>query len=80
MSDDSINDIEATMYETLLPGKPQIKVAMLIGPAFRTDNLPDDDLIDAALMLLAKRQDIQTFGAIKRWRHSEISRLPIKPS
>ena len=59
----------------LVPGKPQIKIAMLIARVFRTDELPSDDRIDAALERLAARQDIEAFGVIKRWRHSEIKRL-----
>ena len=79
MRGDSINDLEMAMYETLVPGKPQIKVAMLIVRAFGTDDLPAEDGIDAALERLAERQDIETFGMIKRWRHSEIRRLPNTP-
>lgn len=79
MSDGSINELEMAMYEALAAGKPQIKVAMLIVRAFGTDDLPAEDSIDAALERLAERQDIETFGMIKRWRHSEIRRVPDTP-
>ena len=79
MSGDKINDLEMAMYETLVPGRPQIKVAMLIVRAFGTDDLPAEDSIDAALERLAERQDIEAFGMIKRWRHSEIKRMPVTP-
>ena len=75
MSGDNINDLEMAMYETLVPGRLQIKVAMLIVRAFGTDDFPAEDSINAALERLAERQDIETFGMIKRWRHSEIRRL-----
>lgn len=75
MSADKINDLEMAMYETLVPGRPEIKVAMLIVRAFGTDDLPAVDSIEAALERLAERQDIETFGMIKRWRHSEVRRL-----
>ncbi|MEO1176208.1 MAG: hypothetical protein AAFV87_03470 [Pseudomonadota bacterium] len=75
MSGDNINDLEMVMYETLVPGRPEIKVAMLIVRAFGTDDLPAEDSIEAALERLAERQDIETFGMIKRWRHSEVRRL-----
>ncbi len=75
MSGDNINDLEMAMYETLVPGRPEIKVAMLIVRAFGTDDLPAEDSIEAALERLAERQDIETFGMIKRWRHSEVKRL-----
>lgn len=75
MSGDTINDLEMAMYETLAPGQPQIKVALLILRAFGTDDPPAGDRIDAALERLAGRQDIETFGMIQRWRHCEIRRL-----
>lgn len=80
MSGDNINDLEMAMYETLVLGRPQIKIAMLIGRAFGTHDLPAEDSIDAALERLAERQDIETFGMIKRWRHSEIRRVPDTPA
>ena len=70
-----ISDLELAMYDALVAGKPQIKVALLIVRTFGTDDLPADDRIDAALERLADRQDIEAFGVIKRWRHSEIRRL-----
>ena len=79
MSDGSISELEIAMYEPLVPGRPQIKVAMLIVRAFGIDGRPAEDSIDAALQRLAKRQDIETFGLIKRWRHSEIRRVPDTP-
>ena len=79
MSDGSISDLELAMYNRLVAGKPQIKVVMLIARTFEADALPADDCIDAALERLAARHDIETFGLIKRWRHSEIRRLPTTP-
>lgn len=76
MSSD-ISDLELAMYDALVAGKPQIKVAMLIVRTFGTDDLPAEDRINAALERLADRQDIETFGVIKRWRYSEIRRLSI---
>ncbi len=75
MSGGNINDLEMAMYEALVPGRPQIKVAMLIARAFGTANLPAEESIDAALERLVERHDIETFGMTKRWRHSEIRRL-----
>ena len=79
MSGDKINDLEMAMYEALVLGRPQIKVAMLIVHAFGTDDLPADASIDAALERLVMRQDIEAFGVIKHWRHSEIRRLSVTP-
>lgn len=75
MNGGSLSDLELAMYDTLGAGKPEIKVAMLIVRTFGTDDLPAKDSIDAALERLAERQDIETFGMVKRWRHSEIRRL-----
>ncbi|MBM1312035.1 hypothetical protein JQT66_17480 [Sulfitobacter mediterraneus] len=75
MSTDSISDLETAMYEALDPGKPQIKVAMLVARTFGDCELAADDTINIALERLASRADIQSFGLINRWRHSEIKRL-----
>lgn len=79
MNGDNISNLELAMYDTLVAGKPQIKVAMLIVCTFGTNDLPAEDSIDAALERLAERQDIETFGMIKRWRHSEVRRLSAHP-
>ena len=79
MDGDSINELETAMYETLIPGKPQIEVAMLIARTFGTDEYPADASIDAAVERLMTRQDVEAFGVIKRWRHSEIRRLSVTP-
>ena len=67
------DDIEDALYACLVPGAPQIKVAMLIGRAFGP-NLPVETTVDEALQSLARRPDIETFGMISNWRRSEIKR------
>ena len=71
---DPIDHLEAAMYATLVPGAPQIKVARLVTDACDIDNLPPENTINAALERLVTRHDIDAFGIIKRWRHSEIRR------
>ena len=71
---DPIDHLEAAMYAALAPGAPQIKVARLVTDACDIDNLPPENTINAALERLVTRHDIDAFGIIKRWRHSEIRR------
>jgi len=75
MAKEDIRILENAMYEALVPGAPQIKIAALIVRTFGTDELPHECSIDAALYRLIARGDITSFGVIRRWRHSEIMRL-----
>ncbi len=63
------------MYQTLVAGKPQIKIATLIARACHGSEMPDDAVIAETLKELIGREDIQCFGDIQQWRHSEIVRL-----
>lgn len=74
MPEDNVREVEAALYETLVPGKPQIKVAMLIVRTF-TEEIPAENTIDSALERLVLREDIKLFGLNNRWRHSEIKRI-----
>ena len=74
-NENSVKDLEIQMYETLVPGAKQIKVAALIYDAFcERDDWPPDAEINEALGILISREDIQSFGIITKWRHSEILR------
>ena len=69
-----VKQIEDRLHATLVPDAAQIKVAMLIGRAFKDLDIPPDEAVNAALRNLAQRPDVETFGDIYRWRHSEIKR------
>ena len=75
MDREGVDDLETAMYEALVPGEAQIKVALLIIRTFGTDDLPAATSIDAALERLAARDDVAIYGLIKHWRRSEIMRL-----
>ncbi|MCT4558357.1 MAG: hypothetical protein N4A61_09900 [Pelagimonas sp.] len=68
-------DLELAMYDALIAGGLQIKVALLIARTFGTEDPVAEARIKAALERLAQRHDIEVFGNINRWRHSEIRRL-----
>ncbi|MGR3647647.1 MAG: hypothetical protein ACU0BJ_04330 [Shimia sp.] len=68
-----IEAVEKLFYAQLVPDKPQIKIAMLLVRAF-DEELPPDGTINMALDKLILRHDIQSFGLIHDWRHSEIKR------
>ena len=74
-SREEISDLENRFYNALVPGMPQIKVAMLISRAFRGHDIAADAMVNAALDRLAMRSDIKTHGMIRKWRHAEIERL-----
>ena len=66
--------LEELLYQILVPGGRQIKTALLIARACKTEEISEGDVLDAALDLLWQRQDIEVFGSIHKWRHSEIRR------
>jgi len=65
-------EIESRLYAALEPGKPQIKIAMMIARAFKGENLPSEEDINKAIKILIEREDIKTFGIVENWRHSEV--------
>jgi len=67
-------EIELRFYEMLVAGRHQIKVAMLIARTFKGQEIPDDALINEALDLLVRREDIEVLGPYNRWRRSEIKK------
>ncbi|MEO0979189.1 MAG: hypothetical protein AAFY24_18115 [Pseudomonadota bacterium] len=73
--DDEITDLETALYNGLVPGRHQIKVAMLVGMTFGGKTIRSDEIVNAALERLVRRDDIQSFGNIRNWRRSEIRRL-----
>lgn len=65
-----------------LPFGSRKKVALIV--VLATSNLPEYENLDdeptlakvnAALDILAQRSDVQAFGNIANWRHSEILRV-----
>lgn len=72
--DQTTFDLEERLYSTLVPGQPQIKIAMLISRAFEDDSIPSDLRVNAALDQLISRTDIEAYGLIHNWRKSEIRR------
>ncbi|MEL7011855.1 MAG: hypothetical protein AAFO72_01105 [Pseudomonadota bacterium] len=70
-----ISAVEQRFYASLLPGAPQIKVALLIARAFKDLETPEDETINEALDKLIERSDIEAFGDVHHWRKSEIKRF-----
>jgi hypothetical protein len=68
-------DLEQGLYEALVPGAPQMKVARLILTAFPNTDDWEKEEIDEALSRLIHRPDIEPFGDIYNWRYSEIRRV-----
>ncbi|SFR32051.1 hypothetical protein SAMN04488005_0237 [Yoonia tamlensis] len=64
--------IESEFYDALVHRKRQTKVAMLIATTFRDKEIPSEEYINLALDQLVLREDVQSFGLIHRWRHSEL--------
>ena len=69
-----IDAVERLLYAQLVPDNPQIKIAMLVASAFGDDEIPTDETVNLALDKLVLRHNIQSFGLIHKWRHSEIMR------
>ena len=69
------DDIERKLYESLVPGAPSIKTALLLMRAYSDETLPSETLINEALGLLGRRSDVAAFGNLVLWRHSELMRL-----
>lgn len=69
-----IESIERALYSTLVLEGRQIKIAMLLVKALGSSDFPADDIVNLALDKLVIRDDIQSFGRIHKWRHSEIKR------
>jgi hypothetical protein len=67
--------IEARLYDTLVPGAPSIKTAMLLLRTFKDEELPNAELINQALGQLAQRPDVASFGNLAQWRSSELMRM-----
>ena len=67
-------EIESRLYRALEPGKPQIKIAMMVARAFKNEDIPDEREVTKAIKTLVQRNDIQSFGQVTNWRHSEISK------
>lgn len=66
--------VEQLLYAQLVPDSPQIKIAMLVARAFHDNKILTDETVDLAMSRLVLRHDIQSFGVIRNWRHSEIKR------
>ncbi|WP_152912478.1 hypothetical protein [Candidatus Rhodobacter oscarellae] len=70
-----IAQVEDRLYATLVPGARQIKVSMLLVKAFPHLDFPADEIVNSALATLAERHDVEIFGDVNEWRHSEILRF-----
>lgn len=67
--------IEWQLYQALCDDGQRKKVASLLMSALTLEDFPTDEIINQALDQLAMRPDIETFGDIHLWRHSEIRRV-----
>ncbi|WP_420332409.1 hypothetical protein [Roseibium sp.] len=74
-----IADLENALYDKLVPGRHQIKVAMLVAITFDGKTISSDEIVNAALEHLVRRTDIESFGNTRNWRRSEIRRLSTDP-
>lgn len=70
----TIEDILHQLYEALPPGARPRKVARLVSDLVDVDIDQSEPLISDALFRLAQLPNIETYGDISRWRHSEIMR------
>jgi Prokaryotic glutathione synthetase, ATP-grasp domain len=68
-------ELEQKLYDALIPGAHQIKVAKLIGQVF-TDVIEwrEESLINQALDRLIQRGNVRHEGFVYRWGYSEIAR------
>jgi hypothetical protein len=72
---DDPQELERPLYEALIVGAPQMKVTRLILRVVPDTDDWDHEEIDEALSRLIHRPDIEPFGDIHNWRHSEIRRI-----
>lgn len=72
---DEIFQLETELYDRMVPGGHQMKVAMLLAMTFGGRTMPSETIVGAALERLVQRQDVEAIGNIRNWRRSEIRRL-----
>ena len=69
-------ELEQKLYDALIPGTPQIKVAKLIYDVFGSvSEWNEESLINEALDRLIHRKNVRHEGFVYRWRYSEIKRI-----
>ena len=72
----TIEEILHQLYEALTPDARPRKVARLVSELVGLEVDQSEVLINDALNRLAQLPDIETYGDIRKWRHSEIMRRP----
>ena len=69
-------ELEQKLYDALIPGTPQIKVAKLIYDVFGSaSEWNEESLINEALDRLIHRKNVRHEGFVYRWPYSEIKRM-----